>query len=84
MQSLTNLAKHALLVDVMADRMGIDLEEAVLRGRINFDEIADAVLRCTGCTRVEECQALVVDNSGTELPEYCRNAELFRELGAES
>lgn len=82
MHNQTTLAKHAALVDAMSDRLGIDLEEATLRGQIDFGEIADAVLRCTGCTGVEGCQNFLDHGIGQDFPDYCRNAGLFRELGA--
>lgn len=84
LQKYASVARHVALVDAMADLVGIDLEEAVLAGRINFDEIADAVLRCTGCVKVEDCEALVSLGSVTEVPGYCRNADLFRDLGGVS
>lgn len=81
MHNQTTLAKHAALVDAMSERLGVDLEEATLRGQLDFAEIADAVLRCTGCTGVEDCQSLLAHDTGKDIPGYCRNAGMFRELG---
>ncbi len=76
------LKKHARLVDLMASKLGIDLEERALRGDINFDEISDAVLACTGCSHPCTCErwlaAMPVPQNDT--PEYCRNRPLFKGL----
>ncbi|WP_170607216.1 DUF6455 family protein [Ruegeria arenilitoris] len=75
------LKRHAALVDQMADRLGVDLQEAAIAGAVAMDEISDAVLRCTKCANPVHCESLLaqpvnIDHS----PEYCRNRDLLRRL----
>lgn len=78
MQSPKTLKHHAALVDQMAETVVIDLEEAVLSGAARFDEVADAVLRCTECSDPEHCASwLKTAERQAEPPAYCRNFTLF-------
>lgn len=75
------LRRHARLFTEMAEAQGIDLEEAVLRARIMPDDIADGVLRCTGCTNPDDCEAALADRTRLEaVPGYCRNAAMLEAL----
>ena len=79
MQDPRVLKRHATLVDDMAGQMGVDLEEALFRGKITGDEISDAVLRCTGCSNPGHCEGwLAAQTQKVDgPPAYCRNlAEL--------
>lgn len=82
MQSDNILKRHATLVDRMAGTLGLDLEEIALRGEVSVDEIGDAVLACTGCTRPDACDHwLDTHEAGADHPPgYCRNADLFARL----
>ncbi len=82
MQGNATLKRHAQLVDRMASTLGIDLEERAMRGALSFDEISEAVFRCTGCTGTAECEVWLATptNGETAPPDYCRNAHLFAEL----
>lgn len=82
MQSTDTLKKHAALMDRMATTLGVDLEEAALRGKLQFDEIADAVLSCTGCANPQECGHWLDHNSdgASATPSYCRNSDLLQRL----
>ena len=79
MQSEKTLRRHAALVDEMATACGVDLEEAILRGKLTIPDLDDAVLACTGCTRPDACEARLAQGV-RGAPAYCRNAELFGEL----
>ena len=83
MQSQATLKRHAALVDHMAQARGIDLEEEILRGKMTFTDLEDAVLRCTGCTRPDACEHWLAAQTGpvTESPAFCRNDDLFGTLG---
>lgn len=84
MQGRATLKRHAALVDRMATALGVDLEEATLRGEMAFDDLADAVLRCTGCAAPCACDrwldALQVPADAP--PDFCRNAQLLTGLVA--
>jgi hypothetical protein len=83
MQSDSTLKRHAGLVDEMAKVRGVDLEEAIFRGKLTISELEDSVLQCTGCSDPNGCEHWLAAQAGTraeETPGYCRNAFLFREL----
>lgn len=77
-----DFTRHARLVDHMATALGIDLEEQMLRGKLGFTQLEDAVLSCTNCTQPCACETWLASLGGTELdpPFFCRNTELFGEL----
>ncbi|WP_170769064.1 DUF6455 family protein [Ruegeria lacuscaerulensis] len=81
MSNRETLKHHAGLVDQMATRVGIDLEDAALRGDVSIDEISEAVLRCTGCANPGHCEALLAQVAvSQDTPEYCRNKGLFAQI----
>ena len=83
MQDRDTLKRHAALLDGMAARIGVDLEEAALAGRVTVDEISEAVLRCTGCAGPEHCAALLTAPAqAATAPGYCRNRDLMARLQA--
>ncbi|MCR9126609.1 MAG: DUF6455 family protein [Rhodobacteraceae bacterium] len=83
MYEIKTLKDHAALVDRMATTVGVDLEEAAFRGTMDFDEIADAVLRCTGCSKPDDCgQWMAQTPQADATPDYCRNAEMLARLRA--
>ncbi|MFD2854780.1 DUF6455 family protein [Seohaeicola zhoushanensis] len=84
MTDMPNFRRHAALVDEMAGALGVDLEEAALRGKLDLDEISDAVLRCTGCTNPDHCQGVLATKPQLEqAPGYCRNRDLMHRLAAD-
>lgn len=82
MQDRDTLKRHATLVDRMATALGVDLEDAALSGAMAMDEIADAVLRCTGCSDPTHCSGWLAEHgTGAErTPGYCRNKDLLARL----
>ena len=81
MQRQSVLKRHAGLVDKMADHVGVDLEEEVLRGRLTADELPEMVLRCTSCSNPDDCAKLLEFATGVApAPSYCRNAHVFEKL----
>lgn len=74
--------RHAVLMDRMADTVGVDLAELMMRGRMPPSEYRDAVFRCVGCTRPGACADWVAahpDGAGRP-PGYCRNRDYFDRL----
>ena len=92
MTDLVTIKKHARLFDSMGKAVGLDLQEEAIAGNLQFDEIAEAVLRCTRCAEPGACQQWLnkfdladdIQHSARDVvstpPEYCRNADLFSYL----
>jgi hypothetical protein len=82
MQSQDKIKRHATLVDHMATALELDLEETTMQGRLQPDDLADAVLRCTACTNPEDCDTWLAAHKAPQqsTPSYCRNQDLFRSL----
>ncbi|GAA6163954.1 hypothetical protein NBRC116590_16580 [Pelagimonas sp. KU-00592-HH] len=82
MPDRADLKRHADLVDRTATRLGIDLEDAALSGRLAFDDIAEMVMRCTNCSNPEDCAHwLNRDEARADAPPvYCCNANLLADL----
>lgn len=81
MSDRETLRRHAGLVDEMATRLGVDLQEAAIDGALRVDEISEAVLRCTGCPNPGHCESFLGENQTvTRTPEYCQNQDLLKRL----
>ncbi|MFW8635254.1 DUF6455 family protein [Cribrihabitans pelagius] len=87
MISSSKLRKHAGLFDRMADAQGLDLQEEAIAGRLPFDEIAEAVLRCSRCGAEGACRKWLAGAPGqrpprkrAEAPDFCRNRDLLAYL----
>ena len=79
------LKRHADLMDTMASHVGVDLEEEILRGRLDAGDVSDMVLRCASCANPGDCaDRLANPDTQISLPSYCRNAELLEKLGTGS
>ncbi len=73
---------HAELFDRMGTAVGLDLQDEAISGNLVFDEIADAVVRCTKCGQPEACKTWLNEIEGQpsvmkSAPDYCRNLDLF-------
>lgn len=75
--------RHVALVDDAAACIGMDLQEAAIRGALRIDEISDAVARCADCANPEGCEAWLSADNGKRgaLPSFCRNKKLFGRVG---
>ncbi len=82
MPTETRLHRHERLVHRMAETQGVDLDEAVLRGKLTPDALDAAVLACTGCAEPCACAVWLSAETRTEdgTPAYCRNGTLFAGL----
>ncbi|MBT8154933.1 hypothetical protein KMP13_13780 [Epibacterium ulvae] len=94
MTDLAKIKKHVQLFDRMGKAVGLDLEEEATSGHLQFEEIAEAVMRCSRCSAPQACQGWLDQNeargqleetAGSALkvdrtPKYCRNADLFSYL----
>ncbi len=81
MQNDKTVKKHERLMTRMAGVLGVDLDEAELRGTLAPEDRGDMVLACTGCTDPEGCAKWLEANpSADAAPSYCRNADLLTDL----
>lgn len=82
MAQTRTLRRHAALVDRMADTLGVDLEEQTFSGMLSLDTLGEAVLRCTGCSDPDGCEAWLAAQEGQAdaAPSMCRNADIFELL----
>ena len=87
------LNRHAALMNRMAETLGVDLTEAMAKGRLSSEGWREAVVRCAGCDDPSAClhwlseQPAPEDQAGAvdEAPHYCNTelmmARLREELG---
>ena len=82
MEVIRKRARHEMLMGRMADTLGVDLQEAAMRGRLDAADTAMAVARCTGCEGGSDCPDwLAAHEAGAiDTPDYCRNRALFAAL----
>lgn len=82
MQGKDHLKRHAQLMDSMAGILGVDLQEAAIRGAISVDAISDAVLLCADCPDPGHCETWLAAHAGgaEETPGYCRNKAVLEQL----
>ena len=74
--------QHYWMALRMAKATGTDLAAALATGRLTQDDWASIVTRCRGCPWTEGCARWLQRpiDSIRDLPEGCRNAELFEDL----
>ncbi|UZD89824.1 DUF6455 family protein [Cognatishimia activa] len=76
-----NLKRHIYLFDMMAEKLGHDLEVAVIDGEISPEEIVEASFRCSDCAKSSTCEAaLPLAREMSEPYDFCRNHALFERL----
>ncbi|PTV96338.1 hypothetical protein C8J27_102132 [Rhodobacter aestuarii] len=84
------LNRHASLMNRMAQVLGINLTEMMIRGKISGDEWREAVVRCASCSEPGEClhwlaehaEAGVDRNAApmSDTPGYCTNRMMMARL----
>jgi len=82
MQSPSKIKSHTKLFLRMADTQGVDVDEQVMRGNLDPEVVPQAVLRCTACTRPQECAHWLASHPPTDarVPNYCMNKNLLASL----
>ncbi|MBD3677522.1 MAG: hypothetical protein HUJ27_03865 [Rhodobacteraceae bacterium] len=75
MLGITTIDRHTRLLGSVAERLGIDLEEEVLRGHLSPEGLHNSVFCCVGCSESDSCDHwLAVQPGAVETaPDYCRN-----------
>lgn len=74
---------HEQLVERMADKLGVDMDEELQSGRVSPDELEGVVHRCMSCEDPDNCKAWLDsrDGQGADAPPpYCRNADTLETL----
>ena len=81
MQGDKTKTEHAALMGRMAQTLGVDLDEAELRGALPPEMRDDMVLACTGCADPMGCRKwLAANDKADRAPGYCRNADELVDL----
>lgn len=84
MTRTNQLKHHANLVDRMANAVGVDLQEHMLRpDGPTIDDLTDAVLRRTQCSDPGHCAQWLSERSAgaDRTPGYCRNQDFLQRMG---
>lgn len=86
MSWMSRLNRHSTLVGRMAETLGVDLAEEMMRGKLSPEEWRGAVLSCTGCSNPDGCDSwLAAHGDGADrAPGYCRNKDRLEALARPS
>lgn len=88
MHGRKTLNNHAALMNRMAQALGVNLTELMIRGRLSGGEWREAVVRCTGCSEPADClhwlnargDGAVAKPPARTAPGYCANREMMARL----
>ena len=73
--------RHAKLVERMSETLGVDLDEAMMRGEVTPEQMDRVVTRCTGCDDPSSCSGwLDTHKTADQPPDYCRNVAFLNSL----
>ncbi|MGB0900518.1 DUF6455 family protein [Halocynthiibacter sp.] len=75
--------RHAGLVGQMAGKLGVDMTEKFLDGKIGAQTLRGTVLQCMSCKKPGACEQWLntkADGAAEQTPEYCENKVLLEEL----
>lgn len=80
-----DLKQHIYLFDMMAEKLGKDLEVAVIDEKIAPEEVVEAAFRCSDCAQASTCAAALPRAKNLDAPfDYCQNQALFARIGSEN
>lgn len=70
-------ARHAALVNRMAETLGLDLAEEAQRGNLPPQDLRGTVISCVGCADPSGCADWLDDHAAgaARAPDFCRNRE---------
>lgn len=73
---------HARLARGMVRRLGVDLGDRVVDGRITDDALGTLLDRCCQCSQPGACMAWEAEHTGhvEETPDYCLNRSVFETM----
>ena len=73
---------HFDLLTAVAEKGGVDLNRQLQAGELSASGLRSAVMLCTHCTHVGECQSHLRDGPQGEVPGFCLNKHMFEHLKA--
>lgn len=84
MKPMGDVNFHYWLTLGMAKAVGVNLTDALHKGRISRAQYADIVTRCRGCEWGGDCTNWLAKQSclAEEVPKTCANHETFKALRA--
>jgi hypothetical protein len=83
MSFFNKLDKHSDLMGGMAEKVGVDWSELLVERPDLANQYRTAVLSCTHCRDVGECQGWqATHEKAEETPDYCRNKDLLEKLAS--
>ncbi|MFD1508880.1 DUF6455 family protein [Lacimonas salitolerans] len=71
---------HTDLMNAMADKAGVDMCDSIVSGRLSASGLRGAVMLCTQCSHVGECQSHLRDGAQGDVPKFCLNKQMFETL----
>lgn len=75
------LKPHIYLFDMMAEKLGDNLELAIVEGQIEAAEVVEAAFRCAACPQADTCAKELPKADTIEKPfAFCRNQALFSKV----
>ncbi|WP_267138909.1 DUF6455 family protein [Anianabacter salinae] len=82
MSIMEKLNRRSSLVNRMADTVGVDMAEQMMRAHVSPDEVRGAVFRCMSCRQDQTCEAWMDAHpqGAAAAPGYCRNGEMLARL----
>lgn len=82
MSILERMTRRSSLVNRMAETVGVDMGEEMIRGHVTPEEIRGAVFRCMSCRKDGACTHWMDAQTGTAeaAPDYCRNSRMLGRL----
>lgn len=74
--------RHSELVQCMAETIGVDLTEKIMRDPEALASFSKMVTRCSNCALVEACEVWLSEYKGpvSETPGYCLNKSTLEKL----
>lgn len=75
--------RHAELSGKMAGKLGVDLTEKYLEGKISAQALRGTVVQCMRCKNPDGCEKMLAGLGDAELmkaPEYCENRVMLEAL----
>ncbi len=81
MSIFDKIDRHAGIMNKMAETVGVNWSEEIVKDPTLAYRYREAVMSCTHCKHDNECQGWMAEHShAKETPDYCRNHALLQGL----